>query len=60
MAQFGQNFEDKVGHLGIRAMEGVTRTTQQSRTTGSEDSGKFRTIEFPQAFLYLVWETSHG
>lgn len=41
-ARFRQDFEDKVGLLGIGATEGVTRSSRWSQATCSEGAGQIQ------------------
>lgn len=59
-AQFRQDFEGKVGLLGIGAMEAVTGAPEEVELHMAKAMDKVRAVEFPQAFLCLVWEVSHG
>lgn len=59
-AQFRWDFEDKVGLLGTGAMEELTRAPEEVGLHMAKAVDKVRAVEFPQAFLCLVWEVSHG
>lgn len=45
MAQFGQDFEDKVGVLGIGTTEGVTWSSWWSRVTHSVHGGQIQSSQ---------------
>lgn len=44
-AQFGQDFEDKVGLLGIGTTEGVTWSSRRSRVTHSVHGGQIQSSQ---------------